>query len=103
MCAFRVGSWMPRKIGIVGYYGVGNLGDETVVAILMKKIRDYYPNAEFCGFSLNVADTERRHGIKAFPIRRGSESSVRHATQSLSREARKRALGNFKDYVKRSP
>jgi polysaccharide pyruvyl transferase WcaK-like protein len=68
MTAFRAGRWKPRRIGIVGFYGSGNLGDETVVAILIKKIREHYPNAEIFGFSLNPRDTEQRHGIKAFPI-----------------------------------
>src|SRR5205823_14974260 len=30
---------MRKRIGIVGQYGVGNLGDDTVVAILIGKIR----------------------------------------------------------------
>ena len=59
---------MRKRIGIVGQYGVGNLGDDTVVAILIGKIREYYPDAELVGFSLNPADTQWRHGIKAFHI-----------------------------------
>ena len=64
----------PNKIGIVGYYGCGNLGDDTVVAILIKRIKESYPGAEIVGFSLNPADTERRHGIKAFHIRGKDEA-----------------------------
>ena len=75
MSAFAVGICGPKRIGIVGHYGVGNLGDDTVVAILINKIREHYPNAEVLGFSLKPADTERRHGIKAFPILRTKEVS----------------------------
>ena len=67
MSAFAAGTCGPKRVGIVGHYGVGNLGDDTVVAILIKKIRDRYPNAEYAGFCLIPPDTERRHGIKAFP------------------------------------
>ncbi len=68
MTALPISNSRPKTIGIVGFYGSGNLGDETVVAILINKIREHYPNARICGFSLNPTDTEQRHGIKAFPI-----------------------------------
>src|SRR5690242_693239 len=74
----------PKRIGIVGFYGKGNLGDETVVAILIKKIREHYPNAEISGFSLDPTDTERRHGIKAFPIRWNSDPRITHQEPRLS-------------------
>ena len=73
MLTLTMSSDWPKKIGIVGYYGGTNLGDETVVAILIKKLRERYPNAELFGFSLNPASTELRHAIKAFPIRLTSE------------------------------
>jgi polysaccharide pyruvyl transferase WcaK-like protein len=66
----------PKKIGIVGYYGARNLGDETVVAILAKRIRACYPNAEVVGFSLNPQETQWRHGFKAFPIRLEDDVSL---------------------------
>ena len=85
MSAFTVGTCGPQRIGIVGHYGVGNLGDDTVVAILINKIRERYPNAEVLGFSLKPADTERRHGIKAFPILRPNELSFPRGEPPLSR------------------
>ena len=69
----------------MGYYGVGNLGDDTVVAILIKKIRERYPNVELSDFSLRPADTERRHGIKAFPILRRCEVSPPRGEPPLAR------------------
>ena len=76
MSAFTAGTCRPKRIGIVGYYAGNNLGDDTVVAILIHKIREYYPDAEIVGFSLNPVDTARRHGIKAFPIRLQSDVSL---------------------------
>jgi len=85
MSAFTVGACGPKRIGIVGHYGVGNLGDDTVVAILINKIRERYPNVEVLGFCLKPADTEWRHGIKAFPILRPNEVSLPRNEPPLSR------------------
>ena len=59
----------PKELASWAITNGNNLGDDTVVAILIHKIREYYPDAEIVGFSLDPADTARRHGIKAFPIR----------------------------------
>jgi polysaccharide pyruvyl transferase WcaK-like protein len=75
MSAITISSRPPKRIGIVGYYGGNNLGDEAVVAILIKTIREHFPSAELFGFSMNPAGTERRHGIKAFPIRLQCEAA----------------------------
>ena len=75
----------PRELESWAITDGGNLGDETVVAILIHKIREHYPDAEIVGFSLNPEDTERRHGIKAFPIRLQSELSRRRRPPRVSR------------------
>jgi polysaccharide pyruvyl transferase WcaK-like protein len=84
MSRTKLNSRQPRRIGILGYYGANNLGDETVVAILIKRIREYYPNAELVGFSLNPANTARRHAIKAYSLRLQNEASFVHRTPSNS-------------------
>jgi polysaccharide pyruvyl transferase WcaK-like protein len=97
-------SHRPKKIGILGYYSGGNLGDETVVAILIKTIRDYYPNAELFGFSLRPANTERRHGIRSFPVRHQVESSF--SPRPLSRstvEGRPDPVTRLKNLLKKYP
>jgi polysaccharide pyruvyl transferase WcaK-like protein len=93
----------PGKVGIVGHYGGDNLGDETVVAILIKAIRTYYPSAEVCGFSMNPTRTERRHGIKAFPLRLRHE---KHCVEQsdLSAPDRKASHGAWlKERIKQWP
>src|SRR5260370_845689 len=82
MSRTKLNSRQPKRIGILGYYGANNLGDETVVAILIKRIREYHPNAELVGFSLNPANTERRHAIKTYPLRLQNEASFSHRTPS---------------------
>jgi polysaccharide pyruvyl transferase WcaK-like protein len=59
-----------RKIGILGHVGNGNLGDEAIIAAVLQNIKCRYPDAKIYGFTLNPADTEKRHNIGAFPIRR---------------------------------
>lgn len=58
------------KIGLMGPFGYGNLGDAAIQDAMIQHVRKYFPNAEIYGFSLNPEDTEKRHGIKSYPISR---------------------------------
>jgi polysaccharide pyruvyl transferase WcaK-like protein len=59
-----------KKIGIFGYFGAGNLGDESVVGLLIEKIRQRWPDAEIYGICLDPDDTFKQHGIPSYPLRR---------------------------------
>lgn len=59
------------KIAILAHVGNGNLGDEAIVAAVIANLRARLPHTELIGFTLRPADTSSRHGIQAFPIRRG--------------------------------
>ncbi|MDP1676609.1 MAG: polysaccharide pyruvyl transferase family protein [Bacteroidota bacterium] len=59
-----------KKIAIFGYFGAGNLGDEAVVGVLLKKIKKRHPNIEIVGICLDPENTTKHHGISAFPLRR---------------------------------
>lgn len=58
------------KIGLLGPYGYGNLGDAAIQEAMIQNIRQRFPNAQIVGFSLNPQDTEARHKIPAYPITR---------------------------------
>jgi polysaccharide pyruvyl transferase WcaK-like protein len=58
----------PVRIGVFGHYGHLNLGDEAIIAALLDNIRRWHPDAELRAFSDNPEDTERRHGLPAFPV-----------------------------------
>src|SRR5271166_5991090 len=60
----------PKKIGLLDHMGGGNLGDDTTQTAVMCNIRKRWPDAIIYGFSMNPADTESRHAISAYPIRR---------------------------------
>jgi len=61
----------PRRIGILGHVGNGNLGDEAIIEALIQGVREVVPGVEFAAFTIRPADTEARHGIPSFPLRRG--------------------------------
>jgi polysaccharide pyruvyl transferase WcaK-like protein len=58
------------RIGVLGHYGAQNLGDEAIVAAAIQNIRAMLPGAEICGFLINPEDTQARHDIRAYPVRR---------------------------------
>jgi len=58
------------RIGVFGHVGNANLGDEALIAAVIQNVRRRYPHAELRGFTGRPQDTEQRHGIAAFPIRR---------------------------------
>jgi polysaccharide pyruvyl transferase WcaK-like protein len=73
-----------NKIGIFGYFGAWNLGDEAVVGVLIKNIRKRHPKAEIYGICLNPENTQLKHGIPAFPIRRLPGKNAQNVSGSLS-------------------
>jgi polysaccharide pyruvyl transferase WcaK-like protein len=63
---------MGVKVGVFGHYGMGNLGDEAIVTAVIQNIKLHLPDAAICCFSNDPADTETRHQVPAFPVRRTS-------------------------------
>ena len=60
----------PKTVGLLDHMGGGNLGDDTTQTAVIDSIRSRWPDAVIYGFSMNPPDTEARHGITAYPIRR---------------------------------
>ena len=58
----------PKRIGLMGSFGTGNLGDAAIQQTMIHHIQKYYPDAQIHGFSLCPEDTEKRHGITTFPM-----------------------------------
>ena len=57
-----------KKIGLLGPFGYGNLGDAAIQQAMIQHIRRYCPEARIFGFSLNPEDTKQRHGIPSYAI-----------------------------------
>jgi glycosyltransferase involved in cell wall biosynthesis len=59
-----------RRVGLMGFFGYGNLGDEVVQNTVMRNLGARLDEVDFVGFSLEPADTEARHGIPSHPLSR---------------------------------
>lgn len=57
------------RIALLNHIGGGNLGDDATVDAVIQNIRARWPQAEICAISMNPTDTEKRHGIVAYPVR----------------------------------
>src|SRR2546425_12444746 len=77
-----------RRIGILGHVGHKNLGDEAIIASVIRQIRDRYPDAEISAFTSHPEDTRERHAIPSFPIRRGDPQSGSAGTSRPSKLSR---------------
>jgi polysaccharide pyruvyl transferase WcaK-like protein len=58
------------NIGLLDHMGYGNLGDAATQDALIANIKKRVPGVEFVGFSLNPDDTQERHQIRCYPIKR---------------------------------
>ncbi len=58
----------PRRIAILGAYGTGNLGDELVLASLIRLLEGAYPGVEVRAFAEDPAPTAAFHGITTVPV-----------------------------------
>lgn len=59
-----------EKIGLLDHLGGGNLGDDATLAAVMQNIKIRWPDAQIFGFTMNPGDTQTRHGIPSYPIRK---------------------------------
>jgi polysaccharide pyruvyl transferase WcaK-like protein len=95
------------RVGIIGHVGNENLGDESIIAAVIQNVRRRCPDAEIFGFTIVPSDTEARHGIPSFPIRRLSQSNWTAASPSGASSpgsARNRsAVQRAKDLIKIIP
>jgi polysaccharide pyruvyl transferase WcaK-like protein len=90
-----------KRIGILGHVGNKNLGDEAIIAAVIQGVRRRCDDAQLCGFTTNPGDTTERHGIAAFPIRRGLRTGSSRVTPASA--APVPASGKLKDAIKRVP
>jgi polysaccharide pyruvyl transferase CsaB len=66
-----------RGVLICGYYGNYNLGDEAMLAGMIKLLREQQDNLLITVFSGNTQDTETRHSVRPVYYRSG-QFKIRH-------------------------
>lgn len=84
------------RIGLLHHLGGGNLGDDASLDAVAGNIKRRWPNAEIVALSMNPDDTERRHGIKSYDLRRnrwaigykatGAGASFKESVKALARK-----------------
>ena len=57
----------PRFV-LITPSGHGNLGDAAIQDAVIAQIRARFPQADIVAATLNPQDSERRHGVRAFPL-----------------------------------
>lgn len=66
-------SWKSiQKVGLLGPFGGGNLGDAAIQKSMITNLRALNSNIEIYGFSIKPNDTKSRHGIISYPINKAA-------------------------------
>lgn len=58
------------RIALLHHAGGGNLGDDAIIDSIVNNIRHRWPEATIGAISMNPEDTQKRHGIASYPMRR---------------------------------
>ena len=66
---------MKYRVAISGSYGGMNLGDEAILEVVLRDLRADL-DVDVVVFSRNAEDTERRHKVRAVPIREMHKNDV---------------------------
>jgi polysaccharide pyruvyl transferase WcaK-like protein len=84
------------RVGLLHHVGGGNLEDDATLDAVADNIKRRWPNAEIAAFSMNPDDTETRHGIMSYPIRRKgwtigykparTEATLKETVRALTRK-----------------
>jgi polysaccharide pyruvyl transferase WcaK-like protein len=59
----------PIRIGLLGPYGTGNLGDAAIQDAVIQNLRARLPVVRFVAICQNPRDAVARHGVEAIPLR----------------------------------
>jgi polysaccharide pyruvyl transferase WcaK-like protein len=82
-----------QKIAVLHHLGGGNLGDEASLQAVIQNIQRRWPDAEVTALTMNPAETTRRYGVPALPIR--SHTWGKGYDSSAGSEVRKKGLARW--------
>ena len=81
-----------RQIGLLEHVGYGNLGDDATVAAVKHHINLRWNEAQIVAITLHPHDTQKRHGITSYPIRRDCKALI---SRVVPQNKLKTALRNY--------
>ena len=58
------------RISILGYYGVPNIGDEAILAVILRKLRDKFPGASIKVSARDQSYVRQLHSVDTYPLER---------------------------------
>jgi polysaccharide pyruvyl transferase CsaB len=73
---------MKYRVAISGSYGGMNLGDEAILEVILSSLRAHL-DVDVVVFSRNAKDTERRHKVRAVPIREMHKDEILDELRNL--------------------
>lgn len=82
-----VNSARPFRIGLLGQFGIGNLGNDGSLEAMLSFLRARFPSAKLVCICSDPAFVEHRFGVPAVPLRRPGPS------QGFARAANRLLLG----------
>ena len=88
-----------KRIALLHHTGWGNLGDDAVVSAVLSRIRERWENVQFTLLSMNPLDSERRHGLPCYPIRRHQFGYGLDPSASQSSQAKR---GWFRTWLRKT-
>jgi polysaccharide pyruvyl transferase WcaK-like protein len=83
------------KIALLHHTGGGNLGDDATLDVVISNIRQRRPEADIAILSMNPMDTEQRHGVRSFPLRRHTWSIGYNSEKVSATETKKSKLRDW--------
>jgi polysaccharide pyruvyl transferase WcaK-like protein len=92
----------PRSIAFWGNFGTGNWGNECTLQAIVHNARERLPEAQLLCICSEPADTEQRHGLRAFPISYTRHRGGGRHPQRLAKPLRvlRRASLELRDWVR---
>lgn len=86
-----------KRIALLHHTGCGNLGDDAIIDAVVNNIQRRWKNTEITVFSMNPEDTNSRHRLPCYPIRRFTWSNGDQSAFMPAKESGKGILGWLKN------
>jgi len=95
------------RVALIAHVGTTNHGDEAILASTLEALRGWRPEPSVTVFSIDPADTTRRHGVASLPLRRvvagGGHGAAPRPAAGPAAAAAAAPLGGLRALLRRVP